>query len=78
MKLPHPSATRLQNFVATLRRHGNEPEDLDLARLAHFNPWTSADELLVEFRLQANGSRKLPEEVAAFATVSIQQMEDEE
>jgi hypothetical protein len=67
MTLPHPRATRLQNFVATLLRHGNTPENLDLERLADFNKWTSADELLVEFRLQQNGTRKLPEEVAVHA-----------
>jgi hypothetical protein len=66
-RLPHIGATRLQNFVATLRIHGNSPENLNLERLAIFNPWTSADELLVEFRIQQNGSRKLPEEVAASA-----------
>jgi hypothetical protein len=65
--LPHPRATRLQNFVATLLRHGNTPENLNLERLADFNKWTSADELLVEFRLQQNGTRKLPEEVAVHA-----------
>jgi hypothetical protein len=67
MTLPHPRATRLQNFVATLLRHGNTPENLNLERLADFNKWTSADELLVEFRLQQNGTRKLPEEVAVHA-----------
>jgi hypothetical protein len=67
MTMPHPRATRLQNFVATLLRHGNTPENLNLERLADFNKWTSADELLVEFRLQQNGTRKLPEEVAVHA-----------
>jgi hypothetical protein len=62
---PRIGATRLQNFVGTLLRHGNTPENLNLDRLASHNPWTSADELLVEFRLQQNGSRKLPEEIAA-------------
>jgi hypothetical protein len=67
MTLPHPKATRLQNFVATLLRHDNTPENLNLERLADFNKWTSADELLVEFHLQQNGKRKLPEEVAVHA-----------
>ena len=57
--------TRLQKFVWTMRKHGNEPETLNLAVIAEHNTWTSADELLVEFRLQQNGSRKLPEEEAA-------------
>ena len=77
MRLPHPSATRLQNFVATLRLHGNEPESLDLDRLARFNPWTDAEQLLVEFKLQQNGTRKLPEEVAASAPAAITSEEEE-
>jgi hypothetical protein len=64
MKPPHPSCTKLQNFVATMLAHGNAPESLDLNQLAKFNTWTTADELLVEFRIQQNGTRKLPEEVA--------------
>jgi site-specific DNA-cytosine methylase len=76
--LPHPRATRLQNFVATLRLHGNEPDNLNLETLARFNPWTSADELLVEFRLQQNGTRKLPEEVAAQAPPGVPVTEEEE
>ena len=76
--LPNPAKSRLQNLVATMRLHGNEPENLDLERLASFNTWTSADELLVEFRLQQNGTRKLPEEVAAGAPASISQEEDAE
>jgi hypothetical protein len=78
--LPHPRATRLQNFVATLRlrKHGNEPDNLNLETLARFNPWTSADELLVEFRLQQNGTRKLPEEVAAQAPPGVPVTEEEE
>jgi hypothetical protein len=67
--LPHPDATRLQNFVATLLNHGNTPENLNLDRLAQFNTWTSADELLIEFRLQQNGSRKLPEEAMALSSI---------
>lgn len=59
--------TRLQKLVWTMRKHGNEPETLNLAVIAEHNSWTSADELLVEFRLQQNGSRKLPEEVFASA-----------
>lgn len=76
--LPHPRATRLQNFVATLRLHGNGPDNLNLETLAKFNSWTSADELLVEFHLQENGSRKLPEErAAANPPVRIEEMDDE-
>ena len=67
--LPHPSATRLQNFVCTMLLHGNTPENVNLEVLASHNTWTSADELLVEFRLQQNGSRKLPEEVAVQVSV---------
>lgn len=78
MKLPSPKATRLQNFVATLRKHGNEADDLNLEVLALHNPWTSADELLVEFRLQQNGARKLPEEVAASAPPLAISEEEEE
>ena len=59
--------TRLQKFVWTMRKHGNSPANLNLETLAKFNAWTSADELLVEFHLQENGNRKLPEEVAAHA-----------
>jgi hypothetical protein len=70
--------SRLQKFVWTLRLHGNEPENLDLQTLARFNPWTSADELLVEFRLQQNGTRKLPEEVAAQAPPGVPVTEEEE
>ena len=62
---PRIGATRLQNFVGCMLKHGNTPENLDLERLASHNTWTSADELLVEFRLQQNGSRKLPEEIAS-------------
>lgn len=76
--LPHPGASRIQNFVATLRLAGHGPDNLDLTQLARFNPWTSADELLVEFRLQENGSRKLPEEAAASAPPAIEREEDEE
>ena len=78
MNLPQPGASRLQNFVATMRLHGNEIENLDLQTLAKFNPWTSADELMVEFRLQQNGTRKLPEEVAANAPPIPERKEDEE
>lgn len=55
--------TRLQKLVWTMRKHGNEPETLNLEVIAEHNSWTSADELLVEFRLQ----HKLPEEVFASA-----------
>ena len=78
MILPHPGASRLQNFVATMRLHGNEADTIDLERLASFNKWTSADELLVEFRLQQNGTRKLPEEVAAGAPPIPESKEEEE
>lgn len=78
MTLPNARATRLQNFVATLLKHGNSPLNLDLARLAQFNPWTSADELLVEFHLQQNGARKLPEEAAVGAVQIPHAEEDEE
>jgi hypothetical protein len=77
VKLPRPGAPYLENLVATMLLHGNSPEHLDLAVLAQGKPF-GADELLVEFKIQQNGKRKLPEEEAAFATVSIQQMEDEE
>jgi hypothetical protein len=63
MKPPHPSCTKLQNFVATARRHVT----LDRAKceqLAAHNPWTTADDIMAEERIQANGSNKLPEEVA--------------
>jgi hypothetical protein len=76
--IPNPRATRLQNFVATMRKHGNEPDNLSLETLARFNPWTSADELLVEFKLQQNGTRKLPEEAAANAPQSVPVTEVEE
>lgn len=75
--LPDPRNSRLQNMVATLRAHGNEPENLDLDTLARFNPWTSADELLAEFKIQQNGRRKLPEE-AAVGSVPIPQAEEVE
>lgn len=78
MTLPNPKATRLHNLVATLRLHGNEADNLDLATLAKHNAWTTADELLVEFRLQENGSRKLPEEISASAPPAQTQGEDEE
>jgi hypothetical protein len=66
MKPPHPSCSKLQNFVATMRRDVK----LDRAKceeLAKHNPWTTADDILAEERIQANGSRKLPEEVAVTA-----------
>ena len=62
---PDPRNTRLQNLVATMRLHGNEIENLNIECLAAFNPWTTAEAIVAEFRLQQNGSRKLPEEVAA-------------
>jgi hypothetical protein len=77
-QLPHPRATRLQNFVATLLKHGNTPANLNLEVLARHNQWTSADELLVEFKIQQNGSRRLPEEVAAQAPPGITAEEIEE
>jgi hypothetical protein len=77
MSLPDPRASRLQNFVATMMRHGNTPANLNLETLAKFNPWTTADELLVEFKIQQNGSRKLPEEVAV-TSLAVTQIEDEE
>jgi hypothetical protein len=43
--LPNPANTRLQNFVATLLKHGNTPDNLNLGVLASFNKWTSTDEL---------------------------------
>lgn len=75
---PSPQATRLQNLVATLRLHGNEPENLNLQTLARFNRWTSADELLVEFKIQQNGSRKLPEEISASCPPAPNLQETEE
>jgi hypothetical protein len=78
MTLPDPiNGTRLQNFDSTMRLHGNEAENLDLQTLARFNPWTSADALLAEFRIQENGARKLPEEISAMTPSPVVQ-EDEE
>jgi hypothetical protein len=76
--LPNPANTRLQNFVATLLKHGNTPDNLNLGVLASFNKWTSADEPLVEFHLQENGARRLPEEVAAAAPAVVKAEEIEE
>jgi len=78
MKAPPSSYNRLQKLVFTMRQHGNEVEDINLETLARFNPWTSADELLVEFRLQQNGQRRLPEEVAANSTKPVPVAEVEE
>lgn len=64
---PHPTCTRLQNLVATMLLHGNTPDNLNIERLASFNKWTSAADILAEFKIQQNGSRKLPEEVAVAA-----------
>jgi hypothetical protein len=76
--LPPPSEwSRLQKLVWTMREHGNEAENLDLQTLARFNPWTSADALLAEFRIQENGARKLPEEISAMTPSPVVQ-EDEE
>lgn len=65
MRAPPANWNRLQKMVWTMREHGNEAEHLNLETLASHNRWTTADELLAEFRLQENGSRKLPEEAAA-------------
>ena len=79
MSAPPSSYTRLQKLVWTMRQHGNEADTLDLNRLAQFNSWTDADELLVEFKIQANGSRKLPEELAVTApkTIPTEEVTDE-
>ena len=61
---PPANWTRLQKLVWTMRKHGNEAGDLNLEVLARHNKWTSADELMVEFAIQRNGSNKLPEEAA--------------
>lgn len=60
------------------QKHGNTPANLNIAVLAKHNSWTSADEILAEFKIQQNGSRKLPEEVAAFAPVPSTAEEVEE
>jgi hypothetical protein len=76
-RLPRPGASELENLVATLLLAGNTPENLNLETIAkgrRFGP----DELLVEFRLQQNGQRKLPEEVAANSTKPVPVAEVEE
>jgi hypothetical protein len=78
MTAPPREWSRLQKFVWTMRKHGNEPDNLNLEKLASFNDWTTADELLVEFHIQQNGSRKLAEEIAVVAPPTISQSEDEE
>ena len=78
MSFPQPGASRLQNLVGTMLKHGNTPANLNLERLAEHNRWTSADELLVEFKIQQNGTRKLPEEVAATSPPIPERKEDEE
>jgi hypothetical protein len=76
MKVPPRHWTYLQKLVWTMRKHGNEVEQLNLEVLARGKPF-SADELLVEFRLQQNGSRKLPEEKAASCPpVPIEEVEE--
>lgn len=78
MNLPHPRATRLQNFVWTLRNHGNEIEDLNVPVLLSHNIWLTEDALREEWAIQQNGTRKLPEEVAAAARPAITQEEVDE
>jgi len=76
-KLPRVGATELENLVATLRLAGNSAEDLNLEMIAKgrkFGP----DELLVEFRLQENGDRRLPEETAVSSSKAIPSTEVEE
>jgi hypothetical protein len=52
MTLPDPRATRLQNLVATMLRHGNAKRTVKLDILAlHNKPWT-ADEIGREFDRQ--------------------------
>lgn len=77
MKLPRPGASYLENLVATLLLHGNTPDELNLERISKDKPF-GPDELLVEFKIQQNGTRKLPEEVAASAPPVIQTEEVEE
>ena len=64
MTAPPADWSRLQKLVWTMRQHGNEADNLDLETLARHNPWTDADQLLVEFKIQKNGSARLPEEIA--------------
>ena len=73
--LPNPKATRLQNLVWTMRSHGNELDNLNIECLASFNKWTTAEAIVAEFRLQQNGSRKLPEEIAAGCPITSEEEE---
>lgn len=75
MIFPRPSLT---NFVRTLLISGNTPDNLDLDRLAQFNTWTDADQILVEFKIQQNGTRKLPEEAASVSVMPAPVEEVEE